>query len=72
MIRSGRRKLFQYLDPADPQKFEREPEGALFDLVADPNEAVNLYETPAGREARLELISAVADWDRERLGGFDA
>lgn len=35
--------------------------GELYDMVNDPDELVNLWDDPAYRETRLELMQAVAD-----------
>ena len=39
----------------------REATGELYDMVDDPDELVNLWDDPAYRDVRMELVQAVAD-----------
>ncbi len=53
MIRSETHKLVQFQGMA---------EGQLFDLVADPNERVNLWDDPQAAEVKAELREALLNW----------
>ena len=53
MIRDQRWKLVHFVDS---------DEGQLFDLDADPREALNLWDDPAHRETKRRLIDEILKW----------
>jgi arylsulfatase len=53
MVRSARHKLVHFKGAAY---------GQLFDLASDPGETVNLWEDPAHRGSREELLAVLRDW----------
>lgn len=53
MVRSKEWKLVHFLD---------EPFGQLFNLVDDPGEKVNLWDDPAHREKKEELLGVMREW----------
>ena len=53
MIRDHNWKLVHFLD---------EPYGQLFDLRADPEEMHNLWDSPAGEEAKARLLAELREW----------
>lgn len=53
MVRSREWKLVHYLGNDD---------GELYDMIADPGEKVNLWDDPAHREKREELLVVLQDW----------
>jgi choline-sulfatase len=59
MVRKGRHKMFVFPDGGAP-------EGALYDLAADPHELRNRFGDPAARPTVAALRAEIAGWDRER------
>jgi arylsulfatase A-like enzyme len=59
MMRDGRYKLSLFPDSGDP-------DGALYDLARDPNEARNLYADPKHRGLVAKLRERIYAWDRTR------
>jgi arylsulfatase A-like enzyme len=53
MIRNHSWKLVHFLDA---------PFGQLFDLQNDPDEMQNLWDEPAGSEAKAELLAELREW----------
>ncbi len=53
MVRDKRYKLVHFLD---------EPDGQLFDLVADPDETVNRWEDPSAADEKQRLLSELREW----------
>ena len=53
MVHGVRAKLVHFLD---------EPYGQLFDLRADPEEMHNLWDSPAGAEAKVRLLAELREW----------
>ena len=53
MVRDTTHKLIHYLD---------EPDGQLFDLVADPDELVNLWNDPAAASHKERLLTELREW----------
>lgn len=53
MVRSRDWKLVHFLD---------EPHGQLFDLNNDPDEIHNLWDDPASREKKRELLDVLREW----------
>lgn len=53
MVRDSTHKLVHFLD---------EPEGQLFDLVADPDELVNLWDLPAAQQHKQRLLDELREW----------
>ena len=62
-IREKNWKFVRYFDPEgnEPEQYE------LYDLVADPNEIVNLAGDPAYQETRDDLARKLAELERVRL-----
>ena len=58
----GRVKPFSFRPAAFPQPAAGEPAGQLYDLVADPKEATNLWGTrPDQRRAMLAMLEAIRE-----------
>ena len=53
MARDQRWKLVHFVD---------DPSGQLFDLVEDPKEMNNLWDSPAHEEKKQELLEAILNW----------
>ena len=53
MVRNRNWKLVHFLDA---------PFGQLFDLQNDPDEMQNLWDDPAGRKAKAELLTELREW----------
>jgi uncharacterized sulfatase len=53
MVRTATAKLVHYTG---------QPYGELYDLVANPEETVNLYDDPAHRDLRAEMERRLLDW----------
>ena len=53
MIRDHDWKLVHFLD---------EPYGQLFDLRVDPEEMNNLWDSPAGAEAKSRMLAELREW----------
>ena len=53
MIRDQRWKLVHFLD---------EDYGQLFDLETDPDEFKNLWDDPAGAEAKVRMLAELREW----------
>lgn len=66
MVRHGRFKLFLFLDPDDPSKFAKDPEGSLYDLASDPDETQNLFHKAENEKTIDNLRKEIITWDAER------
>jgi arylsulfatase A-like enzyme len=53
MVRNRTHKLVHFLD---------EPHGQLFDLVADPDELVNLWDQPAAASVKEQMLAELREW----------
>ncbi|WP_146517820.1 sulfatase family protein [Stieleria varia] len=53
MVRDKTHKLVHFLD---------EPDGQLFDLIADPEELTNLWDNPAASEHKERLLAELREW----------
>jgi arylsulfatase len=53
MVRDRTHKLVHFLD---------DPDGQLFDLVADPDEVANLWNDPASAAQKERLLSELREW----------
>jgi hypothetical protein len=53
MVRDHTHKLVHFLD---------EPNGQLFDLVADPDEVDNLWDAPAASHHKQRLLDELREW----------
>lgn len=53
MVRDQTHKLIHYLD---------EPHGQLFDLIADPNEAINLWNDAEADSHKQRLLAELREW----------
>lgn len=60
MVRTREWKLIVFRDPRVP-----DPDGALYNLVDDPGETVNLFGDPAHKDTVARLEQRIADWERE-------
>ncbi len=59
MVRDGQHKLSLFPDAGDP-------DGALYNLAADPRESRNLFNDPKQRDLIVKLREKIRDWDRSR------
>jgi arylsulfatase A-like enzyme len=64
MIRDGRHKLVLFHDPKDPQRFDGNEDGALYDLEADPQETRNLYGLSASKTHIRRMRQLIRVWDQ--------
>jgi len=62
MVREGRWKMSQFIGT-------KAPDGALYDLAADPGETKNLFAVREHRDTVARLQSAISHWDRNRKLG---
>ena len=53
MVRDTTHKLVHFLD---------EPDGQLFDLVADPDEVINLWNAPTAEGHKQRLLTELREW----------
>jgi arylsulfatase len=58
MLRTDTHKLTAYHDPSGRSTLG----GELYDMIADPTESDNLWNTPAAAALQAELLLRLADW----------
>lgn len=64
MIRDGRWKMSVYRQPDAPAGTPC-PDGALYDLQADPSERVNLYDNDSSQGVVRQLLAKIEERDRK-------
>lgn len=68
MVRDGKWKMVQFQHSTGPGRYRGMEDGALYDLMADPREANNVYRAPENRKIVERLSNQIWQWDRRYAG----